>query len=445
MAQAPFQGLTAAIEREVVQALDAARPHQAWALMHKLHPADGAELLARLPRTHLGSALDALRQRFDARIMPYLDEPVRSELFTRLGLAEVALAMATLETDDAVDLLADLDDERRNAILAHMPEADRALLARMLTYPEGSAGRLMQLECASVPQQWTVGQTLDFLQHARDLPSALHAAFVVDSEGRPVGAVPLDRLLRARRLERVADVMLADAPNVSALAAQSDVARLFRRYALLSVAVVDGDGRVLGQITIDDVVDVIDPSEGGASPSLDSGGADVAKRYFVSADHFAELLPALAVALPASAMIFLFQSLIARGMPIAAMAPIVVGVGLGAGRQSLARAFRSRLPGILDWGRIGEEITVAATASTPITAIAALAAGIWLESWQAALAIAIAMTATLAVSCLLGSLIPLVGLRMKKGIRQQAGLMLAAATVAAGLLIFFGLVSWLTP
>ena len=261
---------------EIAAALDAGRKHQAWALLRKLHPGDAAELLAGLEPSIRRLAVDALCLRFEPRILPYLDEPVRAEVFQRLGLTEAARAFAALESDDAVDLLGDLAEAEREALLAEMPEPRRRIYQQALAYPRASAGRLMQLECAIVPQQWTVGQSLDFLQHAAELPDWLHLVFVVDAEGLPVGAARVDRLVRARRLERIADVMDSELRAVSVLDDERDVARLFHRYGLIAVPVVDVSGHIVGQVTVDDVLDIDRSDEPEPPPdALSSIGSTV--------------------------------------------------------------------------------------------------------------------------------------------------------------------------
>ena len=247
--------------RELSDALASGHKHQAWALLQRLHPADAADLLAALDGRHRPLAIEALGIRLEPRILSYLDDGIRREVFSVLGMEAVADALAALESDDAVDLLADLPELERGALLTRIPPARRELILQALSYANHSAGRLMQSECAVVPRQWTVGQSLDYLQRAPEMPSGLHAVFVVDDEGRAEGVVALEQLVRARRSERIADLLGAEPHAIFVRTHESEVARRFRRYGLISAPVVDANRRILGQITLDDVLDVIEPSD----------------------------------------------------------------------------------------------------------------------------------------------------------------------------------------
>src|SRR5258708_4866526 len=155
---------------EVAAALDAGRKHQAWALLRGFHPSDAAELLGRLSPARRAAAVEALALRFEPRILPYLDAPIRAEVFARLGLDEAAQAVSALESDDAVDLLADLGAAERQELLARMPDGRRALFGHALAYPPGTAGRLMQPACARRPAPWAVGPSLGLPPHSSAQP-----------------------------------------------------------------------------------------------------------------------------------------------------------------------------------------------------------------------------------------------------------------------------------
>ena len=187
-------------------------------------------------------------------MLTHLDEDVREQVLERLEPAEIAGAMVELDSDDAVDLIEDLDEEDREEILASMPTAARMLVEEGLTFPENSAGRLMQREFVAVPMFWTVGKSIDYLRVADDLPDDFYALLVVDPMYRPVGTAVLSQVLRSKRSVKVDSLVSAEVYPVAATMDQEEVAYLFRQYSMVSAPVVDDAGRLIGVITVDDVV-----------------------------------------------------------------------------------------------------------------------------------------------------------------------------------------------
>ena len=189
--------------------------------------------------------------------MADLDEHVRDRVLEDIDPAAIAAAAAELDTDDATYLIEDLDAVSQRQVLAAMPAADRELVEAALAYPDNSAGRLMQRDYVAVPAYWTVGQVIDWLRESDDLPDEFYEIFVVDPRHRPIGTVPLHRAMRTRRTVGVADIMQVELHSIAVEMDQEDVAYQFDQYDLASAPVVGPDGRLLGQITVDDVVDVM--------------------------------------------------------------------------------------------------------------------------------------------------------------------------------------------
>jgi magnesium transporter len=263
-------GLTPELEEAVAAALDEDRPEAARALLAELHPADTADLLHRLDAEPRARLVDALRDTFDPEVLAWLDEREREDVVERLGPDRVAAAIAELDTDDALVLLEALDEAGQRAVLRALDAPDRALLEQGLDFPEDSAGRLMQRELVAVPPHWTVGQVIDYLRSGSILPEAFYEIHVVDPRHRPIGTIALARLLRASRPINVTEIMEREFHRLAVATDQEEVANLFRRYGLVSAPVVSEAGRLIGVITVDDVVAII--SEEAGEDILHLGG-----------------------------------------------------------------------------------------------------------------------------------------------------------------------------
>ena len=245
---------------EVLVSGDAARVRE---LVRELHASDAADLLEHLSPDDRGRVVDILRDDFDPEILSELDETVRDHVVDRLGVEELAAVIVEMESDDALEVIEELDEDEQQRVLDAIPAGDRTLIEEGLSYPEDSAGRLMQREVMIVPEYWNVGQTIDFMRQAADAaddtqPAQFYDIFVVDPAHRPLGAIPLSRLLRAGRAVDVRDIMETEMKVLGVTTDQEDVALVFRRRDLVSAPVIDDAGRLVGAITIDDVVDVID-------------------------------------------------------------------------------------------------------------------------------------------------------------------------------------------
>ncbi len=245
---------------EVVDLLDSGRMEEVRAQADELHAADVADLIEQIDPDRREDLIEALRPGFDAEVLSHLNADLREEVVDLFEPKELAAAVAELDTDDAVDLIEDLDEEQQRLILENLPPETRALVQENLTYDEYTAGRLMQRDFVAAPQFWTVGRTIDFLRAASDddMPETFYDIFVVDPMHRVVGIVPLSRIIRAKRTARIADLVTEDIHAIPATMDQEEVANLFRQYGLVSAPVLDASERLIGVITVDDVVSVID-------------------------------------------------------------------------------------------------------------------------------------------------------------------------------------------
>lgn len=415
-------------------------------LVEAEHAADVAYLLEQLDPEERRLFIAATRHALDPETLSHLDETVREEVLELLTPHEVAAAVAELDSDDAVDILEDLDEEQKRRILESIPPEERAIIEEGLTYPEDSAGRLMQRELVAVPAYWTVGECIDYLRTASDLPDDFYDLFLVDPAHKPVGSVPLSRAMRNRRNVRLSDIMETDLRTVHVAMDQEAVAHLFRSYALVSAPVVDDSGRLLGVITVDDVVHVIDEEAEEDLLSL-AGVGDTdfhAPPVETAWRRFRWLVVTLINTLIASTVISQFDSTIEQLVPLAILMPIVAAMGGNAGMQVVtvmvrAIATRDLSPGANVWRAIAKELLVAALNAVVFAAIMGTVAALWFHNLALGVVLGAAMIFNMLWAGLAGTLIPLTLTRLGVDPAIGAGPFLTTTTDVLGFFSFLGL------
>jgi len=227
-------------------------------LIADMHVADIADLLEQIESADRRALVDLVWPEMDNQVLAEVEEGVRDELLEILEPAQLAEAAKDLDTDDLVYVLEDLDAPERTAVLETLDPIDRHAIAQSLSYPEDTAGRLMQRELVKAPPFWTVGQTIDFMRASDDLPERFYDVIIVDAAAKPVGTVPLSAIMGARRPVALSALMHEDFRTVGVLEPQEDVAYAFNQYHLVSCPVVDADGRLVGVITIDDAMEALE-------------------------------------------------------------------------------------------------------------------------------------------------------------------------------------------
>jgi len=421
-------------------------------LVTSLHAADTADILERLSTADRDRLIDVLGSVLPPDVLSELDETVREEIIERLGAREVAAVVAELDSDDAVQVLKELDEPERRQILEAMPEAERALIEEALSFPEDSAGRLMQREVVTVPSYWTVGQTIDFLRHSADedsgrLPEAFYDIVVVDPLFRPVGTIPLSRLLRSKQAVGVSEIMSTDMQVIPAVTDQEEVAFLFRQRDLVSAPVINNSGRLVGVITIDDVVDVM--QEEHEEDIMLLGGVQEDDFYSAAVRttrlRFMWLAINLVTASLGAAVIGLFADAIAQVVALAILMPIVASMGGNAGTQTLTVAVRALATKDLTPTNalrlIGKETLVGALNGVLLACLAGGAAGLWFGSPAIGLAIGLAMVANLIVAGLVGITVPLTLDRLGADPAVASAVFVTTVTDIVGFFTFLGLAS----
>ena len=329
--------------RSVLDAVEDGDAAAARALVEPLHPADIADLFELTPHEERGALAKALTDLLDADVFAEMNDYVREDLIDSLEPHEVADIAAELDTDDAVAIIEDLDAHDQREVLRAMEPDDRAAIEEALSYPEESAGRLMQRELIAVPEHWTVGETIDFLRGHDELTTDFWEIFVVDPQHKPVGTCALSWILRAPEYVAISDVMKREQTLIPVDMDQEEVALRFQKYALISAAVIDGNGRLVGMITVDDIVHIIQQEAGEDILQLAGAGeGDINEPIGLTVrTRLFWLVVNLGTAMLAASVVGLFQGQIARFALLAVLMPIVSGMGGNAGTQTLAVVVRA--------------------------------------------------------------------------------------------------------
>ncbi|MGH6617924.1 MAG: magnesium transporter [Alphaproteobacteria bacterium] len=439
-------GLTDAILREIRKAFAENHPEAIAGLVRPLHAADLADLFEQLNPEERTMLVSLVGTDVDPEFFSYLDETVREDVIDDLDTEQLATVVQELDTDDAIDLIEDLDAEDQAELLQAIPAEDRALYEDALRYPEDSAARLMNREVATVPSYWSVGQTIDYMRSDAELPSTFYDIYVIGPTYRPIGSVPVSRLLRTDRPVLVSEIMVPDLKLIPAAMDQENVAFLFRQYGLVSAPVVDESGRLLGAITVDDVVHVID--EEAEEDLLALGGVGETDFHASIRDtawrRMRWLIVTLVNTLIAATVISRFDATIEQIVALAILMPIVAAMGGNAGMQVVtvtvrALAMRDLTPGSNVWRVITKELAVAAMNATVFAMIMGGVAAVWFSNIPLGLVLGAAMIFNMMWAGLAGTLIPLTLSRLGMDPAISAGPFLTTTTDVLGFFSFLGL------
>ena len=438
-------GLTPKVETAVVAAVAEGDVERVRMLFAPLHPADRADLLERLNKPQRKRLYRMLGPVRDPETLTFLDENMMEEVLAVIGAEEVAKALPELVSDEAIDILEELEPEDRDNILAALPDEERIVAEEALSFPENSAGRMMQRELVAAPSHWTVGRLLDFMRGREEKPDQFHSIFVVDKERRVVGQVLLSKILVSARPVRLSS-LTDDNPNqIEATQDQEEVARMFKRYGLVSAAVVDDKDRLVGMITVDDVVTVIDEEAEEDLMSLGQVSDANIRSTLVETlrARFSWLSVNLATAILASVVIGLFDDTIEQLVALAVLMPIVASMGGNAGTQTITVAVRAlamrQLSPQTVLPFVGREVSVGLLNGVIFAVTCGLISWLWFGNGEIAAVMAAAMLFNLAVAGLFGALIPLGLDRFGVDPAVASSVFITTVTDVVGFLSFLGL------
>ncbi len=398
---------------KIIHALEEGDKEQIDFLLEPLHNADIADVFEQLSDHHRRILTSVIGSEMEPEVLSELDDSTLDDVIAEMDDQDVARAISQMESDDAVHVLEDLDQEEQRKIIDALSYEDRIAIEEGLSYPEDSAGRLLQKNLVSVPGQWSVGKVIDYFKTDKELPNEFYEVFIVDPMHHPIGTVALNKIIRSDRDILISEIMEEELKLVPVEMDQEEVAYLFRHYDLTSMAVVDDSGRLIGMITVDDVVDVID-EEAEEDLMLLSGIADTDITESVieaSKNRVIWLIINLSTAILASMVIALFDATIEQMVALAVLMPIVASMGGNAGTQTMTVTVRALATRELTTSNakriIFREFSIALLNGIIIAVLIGGLSWAWFNSSALGGVMAVAMIINMIMAGLAGILIPI--------------------------------------
>ena len=434
--------------KKIIKLIDTENQKDLDNLIKDLHNADIAEIIQNLEDDIRLKFILKNKSSFDPEILTYLNESIRDEIIDQLDIKQLASNATELDVDDAVDVVEDLEESDQEVFLDNIPETERKLIQEGLTYPEDSAGRMMQREYVSMDLNWNVGEAIDFLRQNKDeLPEDFYEIYLLNDVNTLAGIVPLGRLMGSKRATLLEKIKNKNTRTINVLTDQEEVAYQFNKYALVSAPVINNDNEVIGSITVDDVVGVIE--EEREEDILKLGGVGQADIYDAVIDttksRFSWLLVNLMTAVIASIVIGFFQASIEKVVALAVLMPIVASMGGNAGTQTLTVSVRAIATKELTASNaikiITKETFVGGINGVIFAIIIGLLASYWFQDNLLGSVIAMAMILNLLIAGMAGILIPLTLNKFKIDPALASGVILTTITDVFGFLSFLGLAS----
>lgn len=431
--------------RRVTEALDEDDQETVYNLVEPLHPADVADLFELIGPDYRAPLARAINDLLGSEVIAELNDYVRDDLVEELDPDEVAEIAGDMETDDAVALIQDLDEEDQQAVLAEMEPEDRAAIESALAYPEDSAGRIMSRDVIAVPEHMTVGDLIDYMREEQDLATEFWEVFIVDPKHRPIGTCALSWILRTPRSIALTDVMKRDQTLIPVAMDQEEVALRFQKYALISAAVVDESGRLVGQITVDDVVHIIQEEASEDILRLSGAGdGDINEPIHLTVrTRLSWLVVNLGTAIIASSVVGMFQGAIAKLALLAVLMPIVSGMGGNAGTQTLAVVVRAIATNQLTSSNtvrmILRELRIALANGLSLGALIGTGTWVLFQNPLLGAVIGSAMVINNLVAGLAGIMVPVTLDRLKVDPAVSSAVFVTMATDVMGFFSFLGL------
>ena len=415
-------------------------------ILKDIHNADIAEILQNLDPVLRLSLLNIMDKNFDPEILTYLNDSLREEIIETLDIKQLANNAKSLDIDDAVDLAEDLEEKNQNIFLENLDKEERTLVKEGLNYPEDSAGRLMQRQFVAIDQSWNVGQAIDYLRNNKgNLPEDFYDIYLINQNKEAKGIVPLGRLMGSKREIELNSIINKELRLIDVNTDQEDVALLFNKYGLVSAPVINNQKKIIGSITVDDVVEVIE--EEREEDILKLGGVDHTDLYesviSTTKSRISWLIVNLMTAVVASIVIGLFEAAIEKVVALAILMPIVASMGANAGTQTLTVAVRAIAVKELTTSNaikiITKETLIGGINGIIFAIIISLISIFWFESLMLGFIIGLAMILNLLIAGFSGIAIPLVLDKLKIDPALASAVILTTITDVFGFLSFLGL------
>ena len=443
-------GISSEAVNNIISDVDSNKREKVTLFINKIHPADAADLLEMLSEEYRKKVIYMLSDEFPEEILPSMNVPILVSIIEYFQLDHLIKMLSALDTDDITYVLEICDEKLRKKILLGMPNDLKKLIKKSLNYAEDSAGRIMQTDYVSVPLNWTIGQVVDYLRRSKAVPDEFYALFAVDSRHVPVGTVPLYIAMRKNRDEKISEIMTTNPKIISVKDSRQDIAFIFDQYELTSAPVVDQRGRLVGMITIDDVVDLI--REKADEDILKLGGVSGEGDLYLAAfktarSRFGWLGINLITAIMASVAIAIFETTLEKLVSLAILMPIVASMGGNAGTQTLTVAVRAmatrELTSSNSFRVFGKEILVGIYNGLFFAVLIGIITGLWFGDYLLGIIIAFAMLFNLILAGTFGAAIPIMLSYFKVDPAVAATVLLTTITDILGFVIFLGLAKYL--
>lgn len=441
-------GVSDEILEQIKEALASETDARVLELTHTLHAADIADIITQLDPSGREKFIKAIKPSFDGEILAHVRDSVRGDVIDALDSETFARSISELDSDDAVAIIEELDDDKKEEILRTLPKSERALVEKSLSYPEGSAGRLMQREVVCVPPFWIVEEAINFIRDTKGLPDVFYDIFVIDPRHVPLGKISLYQLLRHPLDTPVSEIMDEELHTIPVNADEGDAARSFDHYGLISAPVVNDAGRILGVITVDDVVNVIESEVeedilhmAKVSPETDFYAPVTTTAYW----RARWLIITLANTLLATYVISLFEASIQKITALSFLMTMNAAMGGNSGMQVVTvvvRALATRdLRDADTWKAVWRELQVGVMVGLFCAVVLGAYAAVW-QDWHLGLVLFAALVCNMLWASFAGTLLPIVIDRMGMDPAISAGPILTTTTDVVGYSIFLGMATW---
>ena len=411
----------------------------------EMHPADAADIIEHLTENDRENLIKLSSFKIDPEVFIELNESIQSEIVKYLPINSITDIIKNLESDDAIKILENLDEQNKETLLNSLPPKDRFALKESLSYPEDSAARLMQREFTAIPNNWSVGQTIDYLRENKDLPDEFLEIFIVDSEFKPIGTVPASKVLRTSRESKMQSIMLETQLSIPVDMDQEEVGHIFENYNLNSACVVDKSNKLVGMITSDDMLTVLkEEAEEDTLRLAGVGDEEITDGVFTKTKRrFNWLLLNLLTAFLATWVISIFGATIEQMVVLAFLMPIVASMGGNAGMQTLAVTVRAIATNDLSENNfvktVTKEFAIGVLNGIIFAIISALIVQLWFKDIYLSLIISISMVLNMIVAGLFGILVPVSLKRFNVDPAIASSVFVTTITDVIGFLSFLGI------
>jgi magnesium transporter len=412
-----------------------------------LHAADLADIIENLTEKDRRKFIEILRPILNPDILLELDENIREYVFEQLGTTDVAAAVSYMETDEAVSVIEDLNESQQEEVLRAVPAEDRVLIEQALSYDEDSAGRIMVTDPVAIPIHWDVQQTRNYIQKSEDLSRIFYTLYVLDENSVPVGYIPVSYLFRFDNAEKIETIMKRDVRTVSVMTKQKEVSLLFRYYGLVSVPVVEEDGKFAGIISVDSVVEVIEEETEKEILHLSGvGSSDIHVHAFITAyRRFKWLIVTLINSLIASWCISKFQATIEAKVALAVLMPIVAAMGGASGTQVVTVIIRALATHEIKqsnaWRMVKKEVSVASINGFMFALILGFVSAWWFEDFKLSIIFGVAIFCNMIWITFIGVTLPMLLDKFDLDPALSAAPFIATITDILGYSSFLGIAS----